>query len=92
MQRIIKRFLLSNDRENDKVNQTNISELKQDLQMVRFEVQNNTKKTKLETAKSIKTLHAGVSLLCEELNRIEKMEKMEVFRKKPTILSRSNPT
>jgi hypothetical protein len=74
MQRIIKRFLLRNDRENEKVNQGNFSEIKQDLQMVRFEIQSYSKKAKLDTAKSVKNLHTGMSVLGDELTRKVKSE------------------
>ena len=40
MERVIKRFLLHNNRENEDVRESDFDELKQDVQMVRFEMLN----------------------------------------------------
>ena len=48
MQRIVKRFLLHKQRETDEVGETDFEELKQDLQMVRYEMINDLKKSREE--------------------------------------------
>lgn len=69
MQRIVKRFLLHNQRETNETNERNFDELKQDLQMIRYEMQNDLKKSKEESFHSITLLHAGLTILGEEIFR-----------------------
>ncbi|CAF0718901.1 unnamed protein product [Brachionus calyciflorus] len=67
MQRIVKRFLLHNQRESSDSNERNFEELKQDLQMIRYEMQNDLKKSKEESFHSITLLHAGLTILGDEI-------------------------
>ena len=67
MQRIVKRFLLHKQRESDDVKENNFEELKQDLQMVRFEMLNDIKKSEEETLKYISLIHNGVAIIGEEM-------------------------
>jgi hypothetical protein len=67
MQRIVKRFLLHKQRESDDVKESDFDELKQDLQMVRFEMLNDIKKSEEETLKYISLIHNGVAILGDEI-------------------------
>lgn len=67
MQRIVKRFLLHKQRESDNVGEADFEELKQDLQMVRFEMLNDLKRSRDETSRMITTIHAGLVLIGEEM-------------------------
>jgi len=63
MGRVVKRFLLHNNRENEEVHESSFDELKQDVQMVRFEVLANLKLNKQDTLKHMALLHSGLSVL-----------------------------
>jgi len=67
MQRIVKRFLLHKQRETDEVGETDFDELKQDLQMVRYEMINDLKKSREETLKLIHHISSGLIIIGEEL-------------------------
>ena len=67
MQRIVKRFLLHKQRESDEVGEADFDELKQDLQMVRYEMMNDLKRYRDENNRLISNIQAGVLLLGEEL-------------------------
>ena len=67
MQRIVKRFLLHKQRESDDVKESDFDELKQDLQMVRFEMLNDIKKSEEETLKYISLIHNGVAIIGDEI-------------------------
>jgi hypothetical protein len=63
MERVIKRLLLHNNRENDEIKESDFDELKQDVQMIRFDVMNGLKSTKEDALKYVKMFHNGISLL-----------------------------
>ena len=63
MERVVKRFLLHNNRENEEIRESDFDELKQDMQMIRFEMLTNLNKTKEQTLKYMTMLHSGVSVL-----------------------------
>ena len=65
MQRIVKRFLLHKQRETDEVGETDFDELKQDLQMVRYEMSNDLKRYREENYRLISHIHNGILLLGE---------------------------
>jgi hypothetical protein len=67
MQRIVKRFLLHRDRESDDVNEMDFDELKQDLQMIRYEMNNDLKKSRDETTRILKHVNSGLLLLGEQM-------------------------
>jgi hypothetical protein len=67
MQRIVKRFLLHKQRETDEVGETDFEELKQDLQMVRYEMINDLKKSREETLRLIHHISSGLILIGDEL-------------------------
>lgn len=71
MERVIKRFLLHNNRENDDVRESDFDELKQDVQMVRYEMLSYLRQNKEDAVRYTSVLHNGLSLLgefvCESL-------------------------
>jgi hypothetical protein len=67
MQRIVKRFLLHKQRETDEVGETDFEELKQDLQMVRYEMINDLKKSREETLRLIHHISSGLIIIGDEL-------------------------
>jgi len=67
MQRIVKRFLLHSQRESDDNHERDFEELKQDLQMIRYEMLNDLKRSKEESYQSVSLIHAGLSIIGEEV-------------------------
>jgi hypothetical protein len=67
MQRIVKRFLLHKQRESDEVGEADFDELKQDLQMVRYEMLNDMKRVREDTTRLVSHLTHGLSLLGDEI-------------------------
>ena len=63
MERVAKRFLLHNHRETEEVKESDFDELKQEVQMVRFEMGNDLLMIKENLARYAFMLHRGVSLL-----------------------------
>ncbi len=63
MQRIVKRFLLHKQREKDEVGEADFDELKQDLQMVRYEMNNDLKRYREENYRLFTHIHSGIVLL-----------------------------
>jgi hypothetical protein len=79
MQRIVKRFLLHNQRESNEGFRKGFMELKQDLQLCRYELLNGMKMKKDNAFHVQNLIHAGLNILGDEL-----------FRKKHTKLSEQN--
>ena len=77
--RIVKRFSLYKQREKDEVGDVNFEELKQDLQMVRFEMLNDLKRSREETIRMVSQLHTGVALIGEEIYRGQDNEASRKF-------------
>jgi hypothetical protein len=67
MQRVIKRFLLHKQSENDEIKLSDFDEIKQDLQMVRYEVLNEMTKSSDETLKYISLIQNGVLVIGNEI-------------------------
>ncbi len=67
MERVIKRFLLHNNRENEEIRESDFDELKQDVQMIRYEMLNNLKHNKEYALKYMSLIHNGVSVLGDYL-------------------------
>ncbi len=65
MQRIIKRFLLHKQRETDEVNEFSFEELKQDMQMIRFEINHDVKKTREEIMHMLGHLDKSMTLVSD---------------------------
>jgi hypothetical protein len=80
MQRIVKRFLLHKQRETDDFGEADFEELKQDLQMVRFEMMNDLKRSREETARLVNHINYGVCLIGEEIFRDSQNENSKKFR------------
>lgn len=84
MQRILFRYLLEKERENDKMSESDFSELKQDLQMIRFEMMNELKQSRDESYRLINHLNHGLLLLGEEVfknSKLDLVNKYNNFRK-----------
>lgn len=67
MERIVKRFLLHNNREAEDTRESDFDELKQDVQSVRVELLKKLRHMHKDTAKYIKLLHDGVSMVGDSL-------------------------
>ena len=67
MGRVVKRFLLHNNRENEDIRESDFDELKQDVQMIRFEMLNNLKNNREDMLRYITILHNGMSILGDYL-------------------------
>jgi hypothetical protein len=65
MERVARRFLLHNSREKEEVKESDFDELKQDLQMVRFELTNDINKFRENLTQCTAMIHKGLSLLGE---------------------------
>ena len=69
MERVIKRFLLHKQREEqDEIREGDFEELKQDIQMLRFEMMNRLDETRDDLAKSSRLLNEGVLVVGELLS------------------------
>ena len=67
MQRIVKRFLLHKQRESDEIGEIDLEELKQDLQMVRFETLNDLKRIRNESNHLLGYLSQKLLLIGDEI-------------------------
>ncbi|CAF1249920.1 unnamed protein product, partial [Didymodactylos carnosus] len=68
MERVVKRFLLHKQREEQaEIREGDFEELKQDVQMLRFEMMNRLDETKEELLKTSSLLNDGVMYVCEQL-------------------------
>ena len=63
MERVVKRFLMHSD----DPKQNEFDELKQNLQMMKYEVVNDLKKTREENIKNMFVIYTGLELVSEEL-------------------------
>jgi hypothetical protein len=66
--------LLRNQKEKEDIKSVDVDELKQDLQMVRYEIHNDLKKAKINSLKTMNRLHSNVSLVGEEFLKETKDE------------------
>lgn len=80
MQRIVKRFLLHKQRESDEVGEADFEELKQDLQMVRYEMLNDLKRSHEETVRMISHLQAGLVTIGDEIFKDSSTENSLKFK------------
>jgi hypothetical protein len=67
MERVIKRFLLHNNRENEDIRESDFDELKQDVQMIRFEMLSNLKQNKDYVLRYMSVIQNGVSVIGDYL-------------------------
>lgn len=74
MQRILIRFLLEKERQSDEVGEGDFSELKQDLQMIRFEMLNEMKKTRDDSTRMINHLNNVLIILGDEIFKNSKSD------------------
>jgi hypothetical protein len=96
MERIAKRFLLHNHREKEEVKESDFDELKQEVQMVRFEMGNDLIVIKENLARYAYLLHTGMSLLGDYFLKKnqnfneEIASSFENFRSKEKIIRKIN--
>lgn len=86
MQRILIRFLLEKERESDEVGEGDFGELKQDLQMIRFEMLNELKQSREEMYRLTGHLNTGILLMGEEVFKNSKSDlinRYSFYKKKP---------
>ena len=74
MQRILIRFLLEKERQSAEVGEGDFSELKQDLQMIRFEMLNEMKKTRDDSIRMINHLNNVLIILGDEIFKNSKSD------------------
>jgi predicted DNA binding CopG/RHH family protein len=79
MQRIIKRFLLRSQIEKEKGDEGDAEQIKQDLQMFRFEMHIDLKRTRMNYLKSLAVIHGGISVMGDEALKSSKTETIEKF-------------
>jgi hypothetical protein len=79
MQRIVKRLLLHRQ-DGDDLND-NFDELKQDLQMIRYEMNNDSRKAREEIVEVLGHINLGIKLVGEELFKLENQETSELARR-----------
>lgn len=63
MQRVVKRFLLHNSREDDEAKESDFDEFKQDVQIARIEMLSDLKRSRESMLKYIMILHTGISII-----------------------------
>ena len=63
MEKIVKRLLLHNNRENEEIKEIDFDELKQDVQRIRFEMLTGLSSTKEDALNYMQMFHAGLSML-----------------------------
>lgn len=63
MQRVVKRFLLHNSREDDEAKESDFDEFKQDVQIARIEMLSDLKRSRESMLKYIMIIHTGISML-----------------------------
>ena len=84
MERVAKRFLLHNKREKEDVKESDFDELKQDIQMVRHELNNDMFSYSKNLINYVAMLHRGISVLGEHFFRYnsnsENSNKFKLFK------------
>lgn len=74
MERVAKRFLLHNNRENEEVKESDFDELKQDVQMARFEMLSDMRRSRENIIRYSSILHKGISLIGERFFNNEEIQ------------------
>jgi len=92
MERVVKRFLLHNHRETEEVKESDFDELKQEVQVVRFEVTNDLILIKQNLMRYTTILQTGMSLIGEyflQKNSYsdESINRFQSFRKHKIVQS-----
>jgi len=89
MARVVKRFLLHNNRENEEIKESDFDELKQDVQTVRFEILNDLNNVKGNTTEFAHMVHTGIASLCDSLVKYNQNYEMEQKFKEFDLLKES---
>ena len=66
MARVVKRFLLHNNRENEEIRESDFDELKQDVQTVRYEILTDLSLVKSDANDFAQMMHCELSNTCLE--------------------------
>ena len=74
MERVVKRFLMHNQGDSDDPKQNEFDDLKQDLQLLRYEMLNDLKKSREDNIRNMFIINGGIQFLAEEIltNNINK--------------------
>ncbi len=84
MERVVKRFLLHNNRETEDIRESDFDELKQDVQMVRFESLSSLRQNKEDAVRYTSILHNGLSILgefvCQSMQNSEILANLRDFQ------------
>jgi hypothetical protein len=75
--RVVKRFLLHNNRENEEIKESDFDELKQDVQTVRFEVINDLNDLRGNANEFANMVHNGIVAMSEYLAKLNQSYDME---------------
>ena len=67
MERVVKRFLMHNQGDSDDPKQNEFDDLKQDLQMMRYEMLNDLKKSREDNMRNMFVINGGIQFLAEEI-------------------------
>ena len=67
MERVVKRFLMHNQNDFDDTKQNEYDEFKQDLQLIRYEIINNFKKTREDNMRNMFCVNSGLEFLVNEI-------------------------
>jgi hypothetical protein len=75
MERVVKRFLMHNQNEVDP-KQNEFDGLKQDIQLIRYEMMNDVKKAKEENYRNMQIASSGLEFLAEEIVQSNEIKKL----------------
>lgn len=67
MERVIKRYLMHNQGEVDDLKQNEFDEIKQDMQLMRYEIKIDMKKSREDCIRNIFIVNNGIQFIAEEL-------------------------
>lgn len=67
MERVVKRYLMHNQGEVDDLKQSECEEIKQDMQLMRYEIKNDMKKSREDTIRNMLIINNGMQFIAEEL-------------------------
>ena len=74
MERVVKRFLMHNQGDSDDPKQNEFDDLKQDLQLLKYDMLNDLKKSREDNMRNMFIINGGIQFLAEEIlnNNINK--------------------
>ena len=78
MERVVKRFLMQNQGESDDTKQTEFDELKQGVQMMRYEILNDMKKSREENLRNMRVINSGMEFVADEMINTKNPDSHEI--------------